>query len=89
VYTLVTGSTKLPIAVNVPPDEADIRPMEDAAIRKALGEIEIDFQADQVPPPAQHADSANDFGWSFMLIVLGLVGAECFLAMTFGHYKRA
>jgi Mg-chelatase subunit ChlD len=88
VYTLITGTTKLPIAVNVPSNEADIRPMDDAAIRKVLGEIDIDFQADQVPPPAQHADSANDFGWSVMIIVLGLVGTECFLAMRFGHYKR-
>jgi len=88
VYSLITGNTKLPIAVNVPADEADIRPMDDAAIRKALGEIEIDFQADQVPPPAQREDNANDFGWSFMLIVLGLVGMECFLAMRFGHYRR-
>jgi hypothetical protein len=89
VYTLITGNTKLPIAVNVPSDEADIRPMDDAAIRKVLGEIDIDFQADQVPPPAQQADSANDFGWSFMLIVLGLVGTECLLAMRFGHYRRS
>jgi hypothetical protein len=39
--------------------------------------------------PAITAQTAGrDFGWSFMLVVLGLVGAECFLAMKFGHYRR-
>jgi Mg-chelatase subunit ChlD len=87
-YTLLTGPTKYPIAVSVPPDEADIRPLDGPRIRRALGNIEIDLEGDQLPPVVQPDDAGNDFGWSFMLAVLGLVGAECFLAMRFGHYRR-
>jgi hypothetical protein len=87
-YTLETGSRAIPIAVNIPSDASDIRAVDPASIRKAMGDIEVDFQADQLPPLAASNDSGNDFGWSFMLIVLGLVSMECFLAMRFGHYKR-
>ena len=34
-------------------------------------------------------DDSNDLGWSVMAIVLALVAAECFMAMTFGHYRRS
>jgi hypothetical protein len=87
-YTLSTGSRTIPIAVNVPGDEADIRPVDDAAIRVALGGIDINFETDQLPPMASDRTHGNDYGWSIMTIVLVLVGAECFLAMMFGHYKR-
>jgi len=43
---------------------------------------------DQLPAEAQSALAGNDFGWSFMIAVLALVAAECFMAMKFGHYKR-
>jgi Mg-chelatase subunit ChlD len=86
-YTLSTGARKIPVAVNVPQDEADIRPLDNAAIRKALGDVNITMEGDDLPAiTAQTA--GRDFGWSFMLVVLGLVGMECFLAMKFGHYKR-
>lgn len=88
VYTLSTGTAKLPIAVNVPADEADIRTIDNAAIRKVLGDIEIDFATDQLPATTELAQAGNDFGWTFMLIVLGLVAFECFLAMRFGHYRK-
>ena len=87
-YTLATGDRSIPIAVNVPSDEADVRHVDSAVIRKALGDVDIDFQADHLPPLTASEDQANDFGWSFMLVVLALVAAECFLAMKFGHYKR-
>jgi hypothetical protein len=86
-YSLSTGARRIPVAVNLPDDEADIRTMDHAAIRKTLGDIDLTLVDDQLPALAQqHAGS--DFGWSFMLIVLGLVGFECFLAMRFGHYRR-
>jgi Mg-chelatase subunit ChlD len=93
-YTLITGNTKMPIAVNVPSagenetPEADIRPIDQNAIRKALGDIEIAFERDQLPAAADRNSAGNDFGWSMMMIVLGVVGLECFLAMRFGHYRR-
>ena len=49
--------------------------------------IDVSLADDQLPELATQT-AGNDFGWSFMLVVLGLVGLECFLAMTFGHYKR-
>lgn len=84
IYTLSTGLRIIPIAVNVPDDEADIRPLDSQAIRKALGEIEMTLLGDQLPPPGLES-SGNDFGWNVMLGVLVLVGLECFLAMKFGH----
>ena len=88
VYTLSTGSRTIPVAVNVPDDEADIRPLDAAAIRNALGEIEMGTFDDQLPTLAETQQPASDFGWSVMLIVLGLVALESFLAMRFGHYRR-
>jgi hypothetical protein len=94
VYTLITGSTKMPIAVNVPgapeneTSEADIRPIDQNAIRTALGDIDIAFERDELPAVAEHNEIGNDFGWSMMMIVLAMVGLECFLAMRFGHYRR-
>jgi len=88
VYTLFAGGKTIPIAVNVPDDEADIRPLDSAAIRKALGDVDISFLDDQLPPPAKSDLPGNDFGWSAMILVLAFVALECFLAMRFGHYKR-
>ena len=58
-------------------------------LRKALGDIEIQFFGDNVPAYALSRDDSNDLGWSVMAIVLALVGAECFMAMSFGHYRRS
>ncbi len=87
-YTLETGERTISIAVNVPSDEADVHAVDSTLIRKALGDIDIDFEPDQLPPPVATEQSGNDFGWSFMTIVLGLVAMECFLAMRFGHYRK-
>jgi hypothetical protein len=87
-YTLTTGQRKIPIAVNVPDDEADIRTIDDAALTRAMGDAPMEFEGDQLPSLASSNDAGNDYGWSIMLIVLMLVGFECFLAMRFGHYRR-
>jgi hypothetical protein len=94
-YSLITGNTKVPVAVNVPTageretPEADIRPIDQNAIRKALGDIDMQFERDQLPAIADRSEAGNDFGWSMMIIVLAMVGLECFLAMRFGHYRRS
>jgi hypothetical protein len=87
IYSLSTGARRIPVAVNVPDDEADIRPLDNNAIREALGGIDITLADDQLPA-LDTQQAGNDFGWSFMVVVLGLVGLECFLAMRFGHYRR-
>jgi hypothetical protein len=88
VYSLATGTTTVPIAVNVPAEEADVHTIDDTALKAALGGIPIRLNNDQ--PIAAFADSANaaDWGWTVMLAVLGLVGFESFLAMAFGHYRK-
>jgi hypothetical protein len=87
VYSLFTGARRIPVAVNVPEDEADIRALDNSAIRSALGDINLALESDALP--AITAESAgHDYGWSFMVVVLGFVGLECFLAMKFGHYRR-
>jgi Mg-chelatase subunit ChlD len=88
VYTLSTGTRTLPVSVNVPSDEADVRTLDNAAIKKALGDIDVALEGDQLPPEPVTADSGNDYGWSVMALVLALVGVECFMAMRFGHYRR-
>jgi hypothetical protein len=89
-YTLSTGAATLPVAVNVPADaEADIRVLDDGALRSALGGIELELLADEIPTASATADrGANDFGWMVMLVLLGLVGVECVMAWRFGHYRR-
>src|SRR5262249_11296024 len=69
-YKLSTGNRSIPIAVNVPAEEADIRPVDPSVIRKSLGEIDIDFQSDQLPPISENASAGNDYGWTIMTIVL-------------------
>jgi hypothetical protein len=89
VYHLATGTASLPIAVNVPPEEADVRTIENAAVKKFLGDVDIDMQGDSLPAAALAVNQAgNDFGWPFMLVALLFVAAECVMAMKFGHYRR-
>ena len=73
----------------IPHTESDVRTMDNAAIRRALGDVEVQLEADTLPAAAlAEARGGNDFGWPFMLIGLALVAAECFMAMRFGHYRR-
>jgi Mg-chelatase subunit ChlD len=90
VYHLNTGSSTIPVAVNVPAEEADVRTLDNGAIKSALGGIDVDLEGDALPAPAASAGAVagSDFGWPLMLAGLLLVGSECFLAMRFGHYRR-
>ncbi len=88
VYTLSTGTRTMPVSVNVPADEADVRTLDGAAIKKALGDIDLALESDQLPDQPANEVAGNDYGWSLMAIVLALVALECFMAMRFGHYRR-
>jgi hypothetical protein len=88
VYTLSTGAGNLPVAVNVPSDEADVRTIPQEAIRSALGGIELTMRGAEVPATAIAAETGNDLSWAFMLAVFALLAAECFMAMRFGHHRR-
>jgi hypothetical protein len=88
VYALNTGNGTFPVAVNVPPDEADVRPLTDDAVRSALGGVELAARGAEVPAVASAQDSRNDLSWAFMVAVFALLAVECFMAMRFGHYRR-
>lgn len=88
VYTLSAGDRTYPISVNVPADESDIRVLDSAAVKSAMGDVELQMEEDQLPAPVEARAEGRDFGWSVMLAVLGLLGAECFMAMQFGHHGK-
>ncbi len=88
VYRIVSGDLSVPVSVNVPAAEADIRPLANEAIKSALGDIEMDTLGAELPPEASTKNEGNDFGWSLLTVVLALLGAECLLAMRFGHYRK-
>ena len=88
VYSLSIGNRTIPIAVNVPANEADVRVLPPETVKKALGDIELAMEDDSAQLAGLKADSSNDWSWAFMATVLALAALECFLAMRFGHYKR-
>jgi hypothetical protein len=89
VYTLSTGNRSMPIAVNVPASEADVRVVSNDAVKRALGDIDIAFEDEQVAAAGGlKVESGNDWSWIVMAVVFALAGFECFCAMRFGHYKR-
>ena len=88
VYRLNIGLRSLPIAVNVPPGSADVRPASAAEILHAIGDVHCEMLGDSLPPADTLQTAGNDYGWSVMLILLGLLGAECFLALRFGRHRQ-
>ncbi len=87
-YTLATGTTRIPIAVNVPAEEADVHTIDNTAIKTALGGIDLALNDDQIPTETAMSSAGSDWGWGVMLAVLCVVGLESFLAMQFGHFRR-
>ena len=78
----------VPVAVNVPAEEADVHTIDDTALKSALGNINMTLNNDQPLALIAQSSVGDDWGWSVMLAVLGLVGTESYLAMRFGHFKR-
>jgi Aerotolerance regulator N-terminal/von Willebrand factor type A domain len=89
VYSLSTGAEDYKIAVNVPAaEEADVRTVDDAAVKKALGDIDMQMLGDSVPAEAALAEQGKDLGWGVMFFVFVLLAVECVMAMRFGHHNR-
>jgi hypothetical protein len=89
VYSLSTGVENFKIAVNVPAaQDADNRTIDDAEVKKSLGDIEMELLGDSVPAPATEENQDKDLGWGFMVGVLALLATECLMAMRFGHHRR-
>jgi len=89
IYSLSTGTDSYKIAVNVPAaQEADVRTIDDAEVRKSLGDIEMDMEGDSVPAPASAAEQGKDLGWAVVVAVFALLATGCVMAMRFGHHRR-
>jgi len=89
VYSLSTGAEDYKIAVNVPAaTEADVRTIDDAGVKKAMGDVDMQMLGDSVPAQADMDQQGKDLGWGFMLVVFVLLGLECAMAMRFGHHDR-
>jgi hypothetical protein len=86
---LKKGGQSVPIAVNVPAEEADVRTVNDDFIKHALGDIKIDFHGDDFSlKKVLEGDKGNSWATTVLMILLALLGFECFMAMWFGHYRR-
>lgn len=83
-----TGRDVMPIAVNVPDDEADVRVMEEGALRSALGNVKLNYERDTLAAIDQIRRSQKDFGWTVMVALLALLALECYMAMRFGHHRN-
>jgi hypothetical protein len=88
-YTLWTGVRDYPIAVNVAAAASDLRPLDGSALRRALGDVDVTLQGDQVPPAADAADTARDYGRALLFAMLLLAAAETLMAKRFGHHRTA
>lgn len=88
VYRLMLGGKSVPVAVNLPASESDVRTLTESALRDSLGGIDIVFRGSALPAQQAAAEDGNDFGWSLMLALFALLGVEAFMAMRFGHYRR-
>jgi hypothetical protein len=88
IFTLSTGTGNFKVAVNVPSDQADIRTIDDAAVKRALGDIDLHLEGDSVPVDIARPDQGKEMGWAIMVGVLALLALECVLAMRFGHQRR-
>jgi len=60
VYSLEAGTTRWPVAVNVPASEADVRTLSDAEIRENFGDITIDIRRGSSDDNAPNSDAAID-----------------------------
>ena len=89
IYLLSTGSQNFKIAVNVPAlEEADVRTVDDAQVKSALGNIDMQMEGDSAPAIAAAESQGKDLGWAVMMAVLVLAALECLMAMRFSHHRR-
>lgn len=89
-YTLESGEQRWPVVVNLPADEADVRTLDAAAVRKALGDVPIELLGDSLAPvDADAARASSDLSWPILLALLPLLGIESLLAWRFSHGRAA
>lgn len=76
IYWLNTARRQLPIAVNLPPDEADVRVLDNHAIAAAMGDVPMRLWGDSIPAQTHLSGRSTDWGWPIMLGVMGLLLVE-------------
>ena len=74
---------RLPIAANFPAAESDLRTLDSASLRHALGGVAMQLEQDQPPWAETDPSQSRDLGWSLLAMAAGLLVVECFLAMWF------
>jgi hypothetical protein len=90
-YTLDAGTQHWPVAVNAPIEEADVRTLDAAGIRHALGDIDFELLGDSLPSADDAGGPAkSDWSWPILFAVLPLLFAESLMAWRFsGRGKGA
>jgi hypothetical protein len=86
-----------PISVAFPASESDLAHVDGAAIKKALGDANMQQSQNELPSDYAIATDKGDFGWPLLLLALFILAGESFLAMWFrwqparngSQYRRA
>lgn len=84
-YRVEAGDRSWPVAVNLPAAEADVRTLDAAGIRRALGDVELDLRGDSLPATVAVRNAASDFAWPVLAVLLPLLGVESIMAWKFSR----
>ncbi len=89
-YALAVDADRLPVAVNFPASESDLRRAEDATLREAFGgEAELIDLSDEAVEQIVASDADRpDWGWPLLVAVLLLAGGEAAYAALLGRRRR-
>ena len=89
-YALAIDARRLPVAVNFPAVESDLRRADDALLREAFGEdAELTDLAEGAADALVAGDADRpDWGWPLLLAVLLLAGGEALYAALLGRRRR-
>lgn len=87
-YRLETGLAVIPVAVDFPPEESDVRWLTSASIREALGGVPMTLAGDELPGETAVEAPARDLGWSLLAAATVLLCMEGVLAMWFRRGSR-
>jgi hypothetical protein len=88
IYTLATGAANLPIAVNIPPEASDVHTIGDAALKSAMGMVDLTMHDDHPIVEVERTKAGGDWSWPVMFILLLLLGAESLIAMIVGRNSK-
>lgn len=89
-FEITAGELRLPVVVNVPAEESDLRRASDSEIAGALGEIDVTFGDLMAGGEAFASDDLDrpDWGWPILAIVLLLAGCETVYAAYLGRMRQ-